>query len=83
MSYGFKYIAEFVSIKDVPYELQIWQKNYTGNTFRLNLAANPVLHRYNNDDPKAPIKSSSLTINLLNENNVHPIETFYSNEDDE
>lgn len=83
MSYGFKYIAEFVNIKDVPYQLQVWQKNYTGSTFRLNLAANPVLHRYDSDEPKSPIKSSSLTINLLNEGNVHPIESFYSNEDDE
>lgn len=83
MAYGFNYIAEFVNIKDVDYTLQIWRKNYTGNTYRLNLAANPVLHRYDNDDPKAPIKSSSLTINLINEGNTHPIELFYSNEDDE
>jgi hypothetical protein len=82
MAYGWKYIAEFDSIVDVPYTLQIWEKDYTGDTIRLNLAANPIIHKYNNDNPKEPIKASTLEINLLNEGNVTPIDTFLSNEDD-
>jgi hypothetical protein len=82
MAYGWKYIAEFDSIVDVPYTLQIWEKDYTGDQIRLNLAANPIIHKYNNDNPKEPIKASTLEINLLNEGNVTPIDTFLSNEDD-
>lgn len=82
MAYGYKYIAEFTSIVDVPYTLQIWEKDYTGDQTRLNLAANPIIHKYNNDNPKEPIKASTLEITLLNEGNVTPIDTFISNEDD-
>lgn len=82
MAYGWKYIAEFTSIVDLPYSLQIWEKGYTGDPIRLNLAANPIIHKYNNDNPKEPIKASTLEITLLNEGNVTPIDTFLSNEDD-
>src|SRR6185312_8936925 len=41
-----------------------------------------VLHDWQTDDPKAPVKGSSLTVSLINDGTL-PLESFYSIDDDE
>ena len=82
MAYGLIYQGEFDSIAENGYRLEILKKDYTGLFYTLPMAANPVLHRWDNDDIKAPVKGSSLTINYLNKGS-NPIENFYSTSDDE
>ena len=82
MSYGLKYQGEFDSISNQTYRLEILEKDYIGNFSTLSLAASPVIHQWNTDDIKAPIKGSSLTINYLNRGS-DPIENFFSVNDDQ
>ena len=81
MAYGLKYQGEFDSISEVGYRLEILEKDYTGINYSLQMAAVPVVHSWQTDDPKAPIKGSSLSIRYLNKGS-QPIENFYSNADD-
>lgn len=81
MAYGLKYIGEFTGLNLLDYKLQILEKDYTGLFYSLQMAGIPVIHNWNNDDPKAAIKASSLTIKYVT-STAHPIDMFYSNEDD-
>ena len=81
MAYGLKYQGEFSSISEVDYHLEILEKDYTGINYSLQMAAVPVVHSWNTDDIKAPVKGSSLSIRYLNKGSI-PIESFYSNADD-
>lgn len=81
MAYGLKYIGEFTGLNLLDYKLQILEKDYTGLFYSLQMAGTPVIHNWNNDDPKAAIKASSLTIKYVT-STAHPIDMFYSNEDD-
>lgn len=88
MSYGVKYQFTFDPIKnavptDPTYTLQILQKDYSGDVIDIVGGGAPVIQQYQTDDPKAPIKGSSLSINVLNVNGSLPLESFYSVEADE
>lgn len=82
-NYGRKYFGEFSSTDDKDYAVEILFKNYTGAVYSLACAGRPVLHKWDTDDPKAPIKGSSVTVSLLNENAALPLQAFYATEDDE
>jgi hypothetical protein len=82
MAYILKYQGEFDSISEVGYRVEILEKDYSGPNYQLQLAAAPVVHNWNTDDPKAPVKGSSLSIKYLNKGSI-PIESFYSNADDQ
>jgi hypothetical protein len=81
-NYQIKYQCPFDSLKSESYVLQILQKNYDGQITNVKGGATPVLHDWQTDDPKAPVKGSSLSITLINEGGL-PLESFYSIEDDE
>lgn len=49
----------------------------------LILAASPVVHTWLDDSPKPYIKGSELQITLINKDNLLPLDTFYSESDDE
>lgn len=85
MPYGIKYISEFDRLTSAAYPsytLQILQKNYDGPATRLTSAASAVIHNYDTDEPKPPIKGSSLQITLVNEGNF-PLTSIYSIDDEE
>jgi hypothetical protein len=77
-----KYECSFDSLKSENYTLQILQKNYTGQIISVKGAATPVIQEWQTDDPKAPVKGSSLTITLINDGTL-PLRSFYSVDDDE
>lgn len=81
MAYSLKYQAEFTSVGETDYRLEILEKDYVGIFYSLPLAANPVIHSWENDEHLSPVKGSSLTIRYLNEGSI-PIDNFYSNSDD-
>lgn len=81
MAYGLKYQGDFDSISEVGYRLEIYEKEYTGLFYNLQMAGVPVVHNWNTDEPKAPIKGSSLTIKYLNKGS-QPVDMFYSAADD-
>lgn len=87
MAYGVKYQTTFDRIDKagvaIGYTLQILQKGYSGVITDVIAAGVPVVHSYQTDEPKAPIKGSSLSITLINQNGALPLETFYSVDDDE
>jgi len=82
MAYTLKYQGEFDSISEVGYRVEILEKDYSGPNYQIQLAAAPVVHNWNTDDPKASVKGSSLQIRYLNKGSI-PIESFYSNADDQ
>ena len=83
MAYGVRYTASFNSIgqNNLSYTLNLRLKDYTGSAETIYLTENPVVQEWQEDDPKAPIKGSTLKINILTPG-VVTLETFYSNEDD-
>lgn len=62
--------------------VQILQKDYSGNPRPLKFGAAPVTQKWQTDDTHAPIKGSSLTLNIQNQG-ATPITSFYSTADDE
>lgn len=80
MAYGLIYISEFTSIAEENYLVEIYKKDYTGIHYNITAAGAPVLHKWATDEPKAAVKGSSLTINLVNENGNLPLSAFYSTE---
>lgn len=87
MSYGIKYQSTFDRVDNtgvsVGYTLQILQLGYSAGITNVKCGAVPVLHQYQTDDPKAPIKGSSLSITLINEKGSLPLTDFLSIDDDE
>lgn len=79
-NYGLRYQGFFNSVADVPYRLDILQKGYDGNFLNIVLSNPAVTHKFQTDDPKAPIKGSSLEIRIINKGQI-PINSFYSNDD--
>lgn len=87
-NYGLKYQCTF----DPPsggsaffkprYRLEILQKEYSGGAVNILGAYGPVNHSWITDEPKAPIKGSSLAMNFINKGNI-PLRNFYSANDDE
>ncbi len=85
MAYGIKYICDFnrLTTLDYPdYTFQILQKNYEGDAQRLTGGASVVIHRWETDNPIAPIKGSSLEVTLINEG-AFPLLSIYSTDDEE
>lgn len=87
MPYGIKYQATFDRVDktgiNVAYMLQILEKDYLGSVTDVICSSVSVLQTYQTDDPKAPVKGSSLSINLINKNGSLPLESFYSIGDDQ
>jgi hypothetical protein len=80
MSYGIKYYSEFDSFKTLQsYILNIYQKDYTGGSTELLLSGSPVVQEWQEDDPIAPIKGSTLKISYISDG--ISLDDFYSNED--
>jgi hypothetical protein len=82
-NYGRKYFGEFSSTDEQDYAVEILFKDYTGPVYAVACAARPVVHKWDTDNPKAPIKGSSVTVSLLNENSSLPLQAFYATEDDD
>lgn len=86
MSYGIKYQCTFdpIGVTSVTpvYTLQILQKDYAGDVTDVVGTGTLVIQSYATDEPKAPIKGSSLSINLVNDG-ILPLSTFFSIEADE
>jgi hypothetical protein len=80
-NYQLKYQCLFDSLESEPYTIQILQKDYTGQPINVTGGATPVLQEWQTDDPKAPIKGSSLSITLINDGSL-PLQSFYSVDDD-
>lgn len=80
-NYQLKYQCNFDSLQSESYTVQILQKNYTGQSINVKGGATPVLHDWQTDDPKAPVKGSSLSVTFINEGSL-PLESFYSIDDD-
>lgn len=80
---GLKYTGSFDSIRsNSRYLVNIYQESYTGDPIPVILAATPVVQEWQEDDPLAPIKGSTLTINLTTSNNLSLLD-FYSDNDNE
>lgn len=80
MAYGIKYKSEFDSFKPLQsYILNIYQKDYTGGSSILLLSGSPVVQEWQEDDPIAPIKGSTLKISYISDG--ISLDDFYSNED--
>lgn len=86
MSYGIKYQCDFDALTESSvnhsYSLQILQKDYISSIIPVKGGASPAILSYQEDDPKAPIKGSSLSITLINEGSL-PLTDFFSVDDDE
>lgn len=86
MPYGLKYRCEFsnrqldTTVMFSQYRFDISQQFYSGNFFTLPASGTPIMHRWNTDDPKAPVRGSSLTLKYLNKG-AFPLDIFYSESD--
>lgn len=81
MAYGKKYTCDFDS-NVTSYTLEIYQKDYAGTVAALTGGANPVIHTWETDEPKAAIKGSSIAMSFINEGNI-PLSDFYAVDDEE
>ena len=81
---GLKYTSSFDSIRNnnSRYIVNIYQESYTGDSINVLLGATPVIQEWQEDDPLAPIKGSTLTINLTTSNGLSLLD-FYSDNDNE
>jgi len=81
---GLKYTGSFDSIRNgnSRYVVNIYQDSYDGEPINFVLGATPVIHEWQEDDPLAPIKGSTLTINLVTTNGLSLLD-FYSDNDNE
>jgi hypothetical protein len=80
---GLKYTSSFDSIRTQNrYIVNIYQDSYEGSPISVVLAATPVIQEWQEDDPLAPIKGSTLTINLITYNYLSLLD-FYSDNDNE
>ena len=80
---GLKYTSSFDSIRTQSrYNLEIYQDSYDSTPIPIILAATPVVQEWQEDDPLAPIKGSTLTINLTTSGGLSLLD-FYSDNDNE
>ncbi|CAB4144104.1 hypothetical protein UFOVP462_16 [uncultured Caudovirales phage] len=80
---GLKYTSSFDAIRTQnQYTLEIYQESYDGSPIPVILAATPVVQEWQEDDPLAPIKGSTLTINLTTSGGLSLLD-FYSDNDNE
>ena len=83
MSYGLRYFSDFDSFQPLlTYTLNIYKKDHTGTITPILLSGNPAVHEWQDDDPKAPIKGSTLKVSILtNVDDGLKITDFYSEDD--
>lgn len=97
-NYGVRFFGQFDSIPrnggtSDYYFFTISEKDYLnrgaiidldrfGNADPLLLAKSPVIHTWLDDSPKPYIKGSEVSITYINSDNLLPLDTFYSEEDD-
>jgi hypothetical protein len=80
---GLKYTGSFDSIRSQSrYVVNIYQESYSGSPINVILAATPLVQEWQEDDPLAPIKGSTLTINLTTSGGLSLLD-FYSDNDNE
>jgi hypothetical protein len=81
---GLKYTGSFDSIRNgnSRYVVNIYQESYTGDPITIILGATPVVQEWQEDDSLAPIKGSTLTINLTTSVGLSLLD-FYSDNDNE
>jgi hypothetical protein len=80
---GLKYTGSFDSIRTQSrYIVNIYQESYTGDPITVILGATPVVQEWQEDDPLAPIKGCTLTINLTTSGSLSLLD-FYSDNDNE
>ena len=80
---GLKYTSSFDSIRTQSrYIVNIYQDSYDDEPIDFILAATPVVQEWQEDDPLAPIKGSTLTVNLTTSNGLSLLD-FYSDNDNE
>jgi len=87
MAYGLKYQAEFKNIPlpggtELPYRVEILQKDYAGGFSTITLSGTPCLPSYQTDDIRAPIAGFGGTLSIINSGPI-PLTSFYSVNDDE
>lgn len=80
MAYGLKYEVEFDNVVNTRYRVEILQKDYEGAVNEMRIAGTPVKHSWQTDDTKAPIKGSSLVLNILNDATGLPQVLTYSDD---
>jgi hypothetical protein len=61
--------------------VDIFKKGYVGDPKPMILTATPVIHEWQDDNPKAPIKGSTCKIGIIADGTV-TLDSFYSNADD-
>jgi len=82
MTYGLRYTTEFNSFKPLlTYQLNIYKKDYSGSWDLLTMSGNPIIHEWQDDDPKAPIKGSTMKISFLTQDSNIQLTDFYSEDD--
>lgn len=81
-TYGLKYICEFDSKEGQEYLLEFSKIGYVGSVSNIEGGASPVLHQWQADNDREPVKGSILDINLLNQGTT-PLSEFYSVRDNE
>ena len=80
---GLKYTSSFDSIRTGSrYLVNIYQDSYDSDPINFVLAGTPVVQEWQEDDPLAPIKGSTLTINLTTSGGLSLLD-FYSDNDNE
>jgi hypothetical protein len=80
---GLKYTGSFDSIRTQSrYIVNIYQDSYDASPIDVILGATPVVQEWQEDDPLAPIKGSTLTINLVTTGSLQLLD-FYSDNDNE
>lgn len=79
MSYGLKYIGSFDSTAEESYRMEILAKDYLADTpIQLEVTGAPVRHSWQTDEPKAPVKGSSLVLTFYAQKDV-PMTNYTAN----
>lgn len=81
MAYSLKYQCDFDSASTA-YTIEIYEDGYSGPVIPLTGAATPITQAWETDEPKPPIKGSSIVMNFINEGNI-PLLDLYSINDEQ
>jgi len=82
MSYGLKYTSQFDSFKPLQgYQVDIFEKDYTGDSTTVLLSGTPVVQEWQEDDPKAPIRGCTLKVSIITDETGVRLLDFYSEDD--
>ena len=82
MTYGLRYTSDFDSFQPLlTYRLEIFKKDYSGSNEQIILTGSPAIHEWQEDDPNAPIKGSTLKVSILTNSLGVKLTDFYSEDD--